>query len=194
RQLPHIASPHNRSQWQLLKQGPFCKDKCSTVATLTRAMFKQLQRSYLSENFHQHRLNTTLLKQCRPFLGVDPILYLPMTAAERSRCIRWRLGWLPNGYSAACPRHPHAPLTKTHALWYLNVYNRLCLPNTIDGPLSLLLDRLPTTRPRSPVTTSSWHFHWPIICQILFELDHPTCQANLTPRTLSWNLLAPPTS
>ncbi|KAI8977700.1 hypothetical protein BDF20DRAFT_821193, partial [Mycotypha africana] len=34
------------------------------------------------------------------------ILWLPMSFIERSRCLLWRLGWLPNDYSAHCLFHP----------------------------------------------------------------------------------------
>jgi hypothetical protein len=45
----------------------------------------------------------------------DSILWLPMSRAERSRCIRWRLGWLPGGKPKPCPHHPDFFLTKSHA-------------------------------------------------------------------------------
>ncbi|OAD72682.1 hypothetical protein PHYBLDRAFT_168947 [Phycomyces blakesleeanus NRRL 1555(-)] len=43
-----------------------------------------------------------LIQACRPVLGVDPILFLPASRVERSRLIRWRMGWLP-GKPKECP-------------------------------------------------------------------------------------------
>ncbi|SAL98959.1 hypothetical protein [Absidia glauca] len=51
-------------------------------------------------NAHLDTLHTTasrqstLLQQCRPKRGIDPILHVPMDGHHRSRLIRWRLGWL----------------------------------------------------------------------------------------------------
>ncbi|KAI7899741.1 uncharacterized protein BX663DRAFT_520273 [Cokeromyces recurvatus] len=61
------------------------------------------------ESFQQLRDEThsVLLSSCRPNLIIDPKLWLPMTHSERSRTIRWRLGWLPGGIPKACPYHPH---------------------------------------------------------------------------------------
>lgn len=36
-----------------------------------------------------------LVKACRPSLKIDPILYIPATRTDRSRLLRWRIGWLP---------------------------------------------------------------------------------------------------
>ncbi|KAI9311850.1 hypothetical protein BX666DRAFT_1867073 [Dichotomocladium elegans] len=41
--------------------------------------------------------NNILLSRCRQCPGADPIVWLPMARAERSRCIGWRFGWLPGG-------------------------------------------------------------------------------------------------
>ncbi|KAG1003992.1 hypothetical protein G6F27_010549 [Rhizopus arrhizus] len=107
-------------------------------------------------------------KRCLP----DPVLWLPMSKSERSRCIRWRLGWLPGGRYKACPRHPGQPFTKAHTIHCLQMHRRLMMPETISDPLSFLLNMLPTKKPRSPNTTLSWTIRWPTICRILYELDY----------------------
>lgn len=38
-----------------------------------------------------------LLASTHSTFQVDTILWLPMTHSERSRVLRWRLGWLPGG-------------------------------------------------------------------------------------------------
>ncbi|PHZ08681.1 uncharacterized protein RHIMIDRAFT_72016 [Rhizopus microsporus ATCC 52813] len=52
------------------------------------------------------------------------------------------------------------------------MHHRLQIPKSITDPLSLLLNKLPTRRPRSFQTRSFWTIRWPVICAILHELDH----------------------
>ncbi|KAJ8655018.1 hypothetical protein O0I10_009223 [Lichtheimia ornata] len=44
-----------------------------------------------------------MLSFLRLTLTLDPILFLPMTARERSRLLRWRMGWLPGKPTAYKP-------------------------------------------------------------------------------------------
>ncbi|SAM00536.1 hypothetical protein [Absidia glauca] len=46
--------------------------------------------------------HSTLLQQCRPKRGIDPILHVPMDRRHRSRLIRWRLVWLTGGSPKLC--------------------------------------------------------------------------------------------
>ncbi|KAI9255129.1 hypothetical protein BDA99DRAFT_153403 [Phascolomyces articulosus] len=65
-----------------------------------------------------------ILKACRPNLEVDPILWIPMTKKECSRCIRWRIGWLPGGKPKTCITCKCSTLTKKHAITCLRLHNR----------------------------------------------------------------------
>ncbi|KAG1057486.1 hypothetical protein G6F43_000685 [Rhizopus delemar] len=85
-----------------------------------------------------------LLSSCRPAITLDPISWLPMTHEERSRCIRWRLGWLPGGALKPYPYHPNNNLSRRHAISCLNMHRRLCMPETIAGPISFFLNMLLT--------------------------------------------------
>ncbi|KAG0750055.1 hypothetical protein G6F62_001504 [Rhizopus arrhizus] len=90
---------------------------------------------------------------------------------ERSRCIRWRLGWLPGGAPKSCPNHANNNLSRRHAISCLNMHHRLCMPETIADLIPFLLNMLPT---RAFVPSSiplSWTCRWPVICSILHELD-----------------------
>ncbi|EIE88943.1 hypothetical protein G6F46_001383 [Rhizopus delemar] len=62
------------------------------------------------------------LSVCRSSLCIGPFLWLPMAHIERSRCIRWRIGWLPGGKSKPCPRYPHQRLTNPHSIHCLNMH------------------------------------------------------------------------
>ncbi|KAG1461825.1 hypothetical protein G6F46_004607 [Rhizopus delemar] len=87
-----------------------------------------------------------LLSACRPYLGVDPILTLPMTVYDRSRLVRWRMGWLPRRPIACRCGHPHA--SRAHLLSCLRVARRLgVVPNTRPNPLDYVLNQLPHKLP-----------------------------------------------
>jgi hypothetical protein len=105
-----------------------------------------------------------------------PILWLPMSYIERSRLIRWRMDWLPGGRPKPCIYHPHDLLTRSHAITCLHMHHRLLMPSTVSNPLSYLLNLLPTSRKKPNIQRrskySAWFIRWPIICQILHELDH----------------------
>ncbi|KAI7899791.1 uncharacterized protein BX663DRAFT_520433 [Cokeromyces recurvatus] len=45
------------------------------------------------------------------------------------------------------------------------------MPETIEDPLSFLLNQLPTKEPVSSHSVIPWHIRWPSICFILHELD-----------------------
>ncbi|ORE11371.1 hypothetical protein BCV72DRAFT_197771, partial [Rhizopus microsporus var. microsporus] len=129
------------------------------------------------------------LTHCRPTISFNPVLWLPMSKSERSRCIRWRLGWLPSDRYKTYPRRPGQPFTKIHTIQCLQ------MPQTIPDPLSFLLNMLPTRKPRSSNTTRSWIIRWPTICRILYELDYlyhakppPTLLIHLGQRLLKWLL------
>ncbi|KAI9478563.1 MAG: hypothetical protein EXX96DRAFT_447682, partial [Benjaminiella poitrasii] len=58
------------------------------------------QQQFLQDNLSTRRNapnNSTILSLCRTTISIDLILWLSMSFVERSRCIRWRLVWLPNG-------------------------------------------------------------------------------------------------
>ncbi|ORE21987.1 hypothetical protein BCV71DRAFT_172556, partial [Rhizopus microsporus] len=46
--------------------------------------------------------DSKLLSSCRQSISLNPILWLPMFKSERSRCVHWRLGWLPGGKPRPC--------------------------------------------------------------------------------------------
>jgi hypothetical protein len=133
-----------------------------------------LKKTYLKQNLersftHKH---SKLLVQCRQKISLDPILWLPMVKAERSRCIRWRLGCLPGRQPRDCPHHPGVHLSKSHAILCLNMHKRLYMPESIADPLSFLLNQLPTHPPTSSRLLSKWLIRWPSICHIPHDLDN----------------------
>ncbi|EIE88785.1 hypothetical protein RO3G_13496 [Rhizopus delemar RA 99-880] len=144
------------------------------VEELSIKTFKDIKKQLLQQglDYQKQHKNLKLLSCYRPTASLDPILWLSMTQKERSRCIRWSLGWLPGGKPKSCPLHPNQLLIKTHAIQCFNMHNRLQMPNIIEDPLSFLLNLLPTKLPRSSRTITPWILSWLTICSILSELDH----------------------
>ncbi|KAG2205892.1 hypothetical protein INT46_000802 [Mucor plumbeus] len=113
-----------------------------------------------------------------------------MICTERSRVLRWRLGWLPDDKLKECIFHPHHNWSRRHAFECLHVHRRLCLPQSIEDPISFLLNSLPIHKPRL-TDSQSWFTLWPILCTILQELDfyfHEECPPPIVPgfKLLNW--------
>ncbi|CEP14641.1 hypothetical protein [Parasitella parasitica] len=125
--------------------------------TLDVKEFRSVCNQFLSDQFQgsYNNSNSILLSSARPTTQVDPILWLPMTCSERSRVLRWRLGWLLGGKPKEC----------------LSVHDRLYFPRSIEDPISFLLNLLPLHKPR-PTDHHNWVVLWPILCTILHELDY----------------------
>lgn len=93
-----------KNQWRKLsvtrlwKQLPLFRSAVSFV-DLGQDIRHFLQTSFTT---FLNSWDVKFLKACRPHLGFDPIMWLPMTTKERSKCIRWRLGWLPGGRPRGC--------------------------------------------------------------------------------------------
>ena len=107
--LPYIQS-ERISKWSQLSKSPLWTSISNEhLETMSHSNFIRKRRQFLIDN-HRSKLqekHTKLLSHCRNDLIVDPILRIPMTRSERSRCERWRLGWLPLGKPQACPFHPN---------------------------------------------------------------------------------------
>ena len=96
-----------------------------------------------------------------------------MTRIERDRCLRWRFGWLPLGKLQPCPFHPSELFNKRHSIQCLQMYTRLFLPQTIEDPLSFLLNKIPQKTKKIPkLSITAWLIRWPVICSILHEMDY----------------------
>lgn len=69
--------------------------------------------------------------------------------------------------------HPSELFTRKHSISCLQVHRRLCMPHTIEDPISYLLNLLPvnflTKKERQSI--DGWLIRWPTICAILLEMD-----------------------
>ncbi|KAK4513149.1 uncharacterized protein ATC70_012943 [Mucor velutinosus] len=127
-----------------------------------------------------------LLSACRPSLMVDPILYLPMSVFDRSRILRWRMGWLPARPVPCRCGAPHA--SRNHLLECLGVVSKLLFTDDplgagyLPNPLDFWLNRLPRMQPSASKLVSSrsfWSVRWPVMLQIFLDIDmicHPDAE------------------
>ncbi|KAI7896348.1 uncharacterized protein EV154DRAFT_402200, partial [Mucor mucedo] len=140
--------------------------------------------------FRQQQLNISLttttgnilLKACRPYIGVDPILQLPMTTFERSRLLRWRMGWL-SARRVPCSRCDHHHASRNHLVDCLRVAEKFNIaPTSSPNPLDYIINQLPKWSILSPSIKRQqthayhrWLFWWPILSDIMLEIDQ-ICQ------------------
>ncbi|KAG1464997.1 hypothetical protein G6F56_004969 [Rhizopus delemar] len=86
------------------------KSLCGPILdTLDKKKFLSLRTKFLADQFQNlyNNSDSILLSSTRLTIQVDPILWLSMTCSERSRVLRWCLGWLPGGKPKECILHPY---------------------------------------------------------------------------------------
>ncbi|KAG1150756.1 hypothetical protein G6F38_001803 [Rhizopus arrhizus] len=183
--MPHIQYTRGH-QWYRLSKTALWRLMPPTIADLDARGFRAIKKKFLHSNLEKQiqGKNSKLLSSCRPTITLDPILWLPMAHEERSRCLRWRLGCLPGGAPKPCPRHPSNNLSRRHAISCLNTHPRLCMTETIAGPISFLLNMLPTRAFVPSSIALSWTWRWPAICSILHELDQLQHDTTIPCKTL----------
>ncbi|KAG0861981.1 hypothetical protein G6F16_012882 [Rhizopus arrhizus] len=138
-------------------------------------------RRYRQDQFQSFLQSTSqvLIRACRPVLRVDPILYLPASRADRSRLIRWRMGWIP-GKPAPCSCGL-GDTSRSHLMVCTLVPSALwcCLPvpppDYVGHHIDYVLNLLPVSASaRCPP-------FWSALCQILCHFDkicHPDIEYN----------------
>ncbi|KAG1016323.1 hypothetical protein G6F26_012620 [Rhizopus arrhizus] len=120
-----------------------------------------------------------LIRACRPVLRVDPILYLPASRADRSRLIRWRMGWIP-GKPAPCSCGL-GDTSRSHLMVCTLVPSALwcCLPVPPTGYVGHHIDYVLNLLPVS--ASARCPPFWSALCQILCHFDkicHPDIEYN----------------
>ncbi|OAD67599.1 hypothetical protein PHYBLDRAFT_173933 [Phycomyces blakesleeanus NRRL 1555(-)] len=131
---------------------------------------KHAIRSFLNQGLFLQCSQQILLSACRPSLGVDPILWLPMTNYERSRFIRWRMGWLP-GRPQPCSCGLHTT-SRHHVIECTGAAIRLHLYSTVQpNPIDYVLNMLPMKKLKNNKNNAFWIFTWPILCRIILDIE-----------------------
>jgi hypothetical protein len=127
-------------------------------------------RKYRQELFDAHLTSTdqVLIRACRPVLKVDPIMYLPASRADRSRLIRWRMGWLP-GKPKPCPCSLGDHTSRRHLLECPNIPADLWLSLPVPPGSVHRLDYVLSQLPLSP--KQQCPRYWVDLCTILWHID-----------------------
>jgi hypothetical protein len=157
-----LAALRGRHMYQAMPDGLKSGASASSVSTWLR--------KYRQESFDSFLASTTkvLIRACRPVLKVDPVMYVPASRADRSRLIRWRMGWLP-GKPKPCPCL--LDRTTRHHLRdciLIPFQHRLALPAPPDllvHPIDHALNQLPVSR-SAPCPS-----FWVDLCTILWHID-----------------------
>lgn len=115
------------------------------------------------------------LSYLRPILYLDPILYLPMTSRERSRLLRWRMGWLPSkpiacvcGDDHTSRRHLYTCLMLQLVCMSLLLYLPIRLTTSSTSSLSLAL----ANHPLSPFGKHIGHLSWTSFRRLINDATH----------------------
>ncbi|KAI9473771.1 MAG: hypothetical protein EXX96DRAFT_652531 [Benjaminiella poitrasii] len=173
-------------QWRKLHNTALAKTLPEPFDRLNASEFRQYCRTFLQQNFIftlQQRYSK-LLSCCRPSPSLDPILWIPMQPIERSRLIRWSLGWLPGGSPRPCLCGLHK-LTKQHVISCLHMHFSLHIPLEMEDPISCVLNRIPTRPSRLLHTQTYWTLHWVALYRLLYKVDMIQHGTNYDPTALT---------
>jgi hypothetical protein len=146
----------------LLRRNPMYASLSSPPPTDLKPIILEYRQVELEALRQSH----ILVHGCRPEIGIDPILLVPATRRERSRLLRWRLGWLPGkprdcrcGIDHTSRRHlMECPLLPQH-LWQ-------ALPYPSDGSnhLDFAISQIPANINHPPA-------YWPALLTLLQQID-----------------------
>lgn len=165
--LPFASLQTIRSH-RMIQDYPFDADPPIRTTTWLRTYRQQLFDTFIANT------DQKLIRACRPSLHIDPILTVPASRHDRSRLLRWRIGWLP-GKPRPCPCKD-GDLSRNHVLTCKEIPANLWrnLPTCHDpSPIHRLdytLNQLPLS---SNASCPSW---WRSLCTILRHIDmltHP---------------------
>lgn len=156
---------HRNPIWQQLIAS-LTINRSTRQIIIAKSDLKDHVQQYLLDQWHLTQAKFAYASHCRTTLGTDPIMYLPMTIYERSRLIRWRMGWLP-GKPQACRNcnQLNTLTTQQHVVACFQVNENL------NMDIHQLLNRLPTSPPKSKAAKFYWTTHWIVLQQFLFNLE-----------------------
>ncbi|KAI7856383.1 hypothetical protein BDC45DRAFT_567419 [Circinella umbellata] len=130
------------------------------------------QQSYEKRCERKHSI---LLNACRNRVGIDPILWIPMSPSERILCIHYRLGWMINYQQQACPNCNNITRLSKQHLKCFNVHSVLSISPNIKNPISYIFNRLPKLPPTASHRQRYYNIVWPKVCYLLHQC-HRTCR------------------
>ncbi|KAG2190955.1 hypothetical protein INT47_005772, partial [Mucor saturninus] len=123
-------------------------------------------KTYLLSQLHLKQSKLFFLGKCRPVIGNDPIMYIPMTIFERSRLIRWRMGWLPGKPKPCtnCNRN-NTLTTRSH------VNECFQIDANLNMHIDAFLNKTPSSPPKSAATKFFLKTRWIVLSDFLYQLE-----------------------
>lgn len=166
----HIKKLQQRNPiWQQLV-APLNINRSTRQIYISRPDLQVQIQQYLLDQWHQTQSKFVYAGHCRSTLGTDPIMYIPMTVHERSRLLRWRMGWLP-GKPQQCRNcnQPNSYTTQHHVVACFQINENL------NSDIHAFLNRLSCSPPRTKLAQFYWANHWIVLQQFLFSLEATLC-------------------
>lgn len=110
---------------------------------------------------------------CRTTVANDPIMYLPMHSTERSRLIRWRMGWLPGRPTPCknCYMLFNNTTTRNHLTKCLQIHNIFHTPIIIISPIDHFLNTLPAIKPTNKIKRQQIINKWNLLTPLLYKIE-----------------------
>ncbi|KAI9274767.1 hypothetical protein BDA99DRAFT_533378 [Phascolomyces articulosus] len=170
-----IIDTISTSRFGQLKKTALWKSLPPQTAPYDNKQIKAATKQLLNLEFQETRNGpkSKLVAACRPYLLIDPIVWLQMKYSQRSRLIRWRLGWMPNGGTSAICRNcnDNQHLSRNHVISCFDVHTLLNISYVVPDPISFVLNSLPTKRPTSDSKKRYWKYIWPRLTRLMKEID-----------------------
>jgi hypothetical protein len=152
--------------WQKLIAPLNLQPRSTQPILIPQYRLKNEINTFLLQQWHLKQEKFILAGKCRNMLGNDPIMYIPMTIFERSRIIRWRMGWLP-GRPKPCKNcnNPTSSTTPSHVTSCFQINENL------NYEINTLLNMLPKSPPKTATKKTFWKSKWIILSQFLYNVE-----------------------
>ncbi|KAI8096035.1 hypothetical protein BDF21DRAFT_314635, partial [Thamnidium elegans] len=123
------------------------------------------------QNLKQLQSKQTYLGLCNSELRNDPVMFIPMSNYERSRVLRWKMGWLPGKPQVCRNCNSNNRTTRTHLTTCLRIHNKLNMSIIYISPIDEVLNHLPRYTITNNWKKNYWRRVWPIVCELLFKIE-----------------------
>jgi hypothetical protein len=141
------------------------------------AQLKQLKTETIEwrkQNLLEQQSKQTYLGLCNSKFRNDPIMFIPMSNFERSRVLRWKMGWLP-GKPQVCrnclSQNTNNRTTRAHLTTCLQIHNELNMSIIYISPIDEILNQLPRYTVTNSWRKNYWRRVWPIVCELLYKIE-----------------------
>ncbi|KAI7887823.1 uncharacterized protein EV154DRAFT_426813 [Mucor mucedo] len=168
----HFKKLQKRNEiWQSLPLPP--ANSRTLPIFITEKLLREAINKYLKKNMIQKQCEQFYVGMCRSNIANDPIMYLPMHNFERSRIIRWRMGWLPGRPTTCknCDTTLNNNTTRNHLTQCLKLHQILQVPIIVTSPIDYILNQLPTKQTSNRIKQNYFIQKWIQITKIFNKIE-----------------------